>query len=231
MEIPSLPVLAEFVLKLRDDFQIHDFVETGTYLGVTARWASRNFPQVYTVEASKDLWERAVKSHAGMANIEFLHGDSRTALAGLLPRLISPTIFWLDAHWSAGVTFGKEDQCPLLGELDALRSILKNAFVLIDDANLFLSPPPRPNSLSAWPDIYTVLHTLKQDAADNYVLVFENVVISVPAHAQSSVASFCQDFSTRRFEQKVRAERAFLNRVFFRVRRKLEHTFPALKAK
>lgn len=229
MDIPSSPGLAEFVLNLRDTFLISDFVETGTFLGVTAFWASQYFRQVYTVEASQELFERAVKSHSSIKNIEFTHGTSQAMLGDLLPRLIHPALFWLDAHWSAGITFGEKDQCPLLGEIQALQNILHDAFVMIDDANLILSPPPRPNSLTAWPDIYTVLHALKQTAQTTYVLVFENVIISVPEYAKSYVSAYCQEINTRRFDQKVLAEQALLNRIIFRLSRKLVHTFPALK--
>lgn len=218
MDIPSTPVLAKLVEKLRAEFKIRHFIETGTFLGSTARWASQRFEKVFTIEASKDLWERAAESHASINNIEFLYGDSRVVLGDLLPRLASPAIFWLDAHWSAGVTFGKEAECPLLEELAIIQKHLDEAFILIDDADLFLSPPPHPHERDAWPEIYSVLHSLKQRFVDNYVVVFENVIICVPPAARPFLASYCQDSNTLRSQNKSHPQRSLWQRILSTLR-------------
>nr|VFK13685.1 MAG: hypothetical protein BECKLPF1236A_GA0070988_100932 [Candidatus Kentron sp. LPFa]VFK29804.1 MAG: hypothetical protein BECKLPF1236C_GA0070990_1009510 [Candidatus Kentron sp. LPFa] len=51
-----------------------------------------------------------------------------------------PAVFWLDARYSVGSTAGADDQCPLIGELEAIVARPYGDFVLIDDVRLFLSP-------------------------------------------------------------------------------------------
>ncbi|MFO7733952.1 MAG: hypothetical protein R6X21_09920 [Candidatus Aminicenantes bacterium] len=217
MDIPSTPVIADLILKLQKEYSIHDFVETGTYLGATAVWASQRFERVYTIEASKELWERAVSNHASIGNIEFLYGDSWSVLDRLAPRLVSPIFYWLDAHWSAGNTFGEGAECPLLDELAIIQKQPQAAFILIDDADMFLSPPPRPHSPDAWPDIYSVLYLLKQEF-ENYVVVFENVIICVPTIARSFLASYCQDRNTARSKERNRVKISLFQRILSRLR-------------
>ena len=54
-------------------------------------------------------------------------------------KINEPAIFWLDGHYSAGITARGDKDCPIFEELDAIFD--KNNFehiLLIDDARLFI---------------------------------------------------------------------------------------------
>ena len=132
----------DLVLWMRDTFKAKVFVETGTNQAETAVWASANFERVFTVEAHEPLHQKAVETYGSYKNIRFLKGDSRTHIKSLTSSLIEPAIFWLDAHWCGENTFGKSDECPVVGELELLNASKVPHIVLIDDARFFLAPPP-----------------------------------------------------------------------------------------
>ena len=54
------------------------FIETGTYKAQTSVWASKQFDRVYTVEASKKLYNEAVEQYGNIQNIKFICGISVT---------------------------------------------------------------------------------------------------------------------------------------------------------
>jgi hypothetical protein len=198
MDIPSSPVISSLVLYLRDQFRIENFVETGTYHAATAIWASRQFNQVYTIEAAHQLWEKASEKYAHIANVHFLYGDSRVHLKSLSTILNSSALFWLDAHYSGGDTFGATDECPLLSELEAIRSGVDNPFILIDDASYFLSPPPKPHNPTQWPDLTEIVASLTDNGkSDCYNLVLEEVIVSAPRFAREIVQAYAQDINTQ----------------------------------
>lgn len=196
----------ELVLRLSDRFGVDTFIETGTFRGRTAGWAAQFFPCVKTIERSKELYDEAVARHGRLDNVEFLHGDSRELLKGVVPALQRPAIFWLDAHWSGGVTYGENDECPLIEEIAVLRRSPHEHMVLIDDARLFLSPPPRPHRVEAWPTIDRVAEELKA-VHPVYMVVVEDVIVVVPHYAREIVAEYCQEVATIRWEERKREPR------------------------
>jgi hypothetical protein len=170
----------ELVLWLRDVFKIDVFVETGTNRAETAVWASAHFAHVFTIEANEGLHQRAIETFGDRKNIQFLKGDSRVHIKSLLASLTEPAIFWLDAHWCGEDTFGKTEECPVVGELELLNTSEVNHIVLIDDARLFLAPPPPPHEPNHWPDIATICGLLSTRATSRYVVVHDDVIIAVP---------------------------------------------------
>lgn len=113
-------------------------VETGTYYGDMVMAQKDNFSGVYSIELGLDLWEQAKKRFEPYRHIEILQGDSGKVLLELVPRLTGPAIFWLDGHYSAGVTALGEKVCPVFEELDAIfKDGSTSHILLIDDARLF----------------------------------------------------------------------------------------------
>ena len=54
-------------------------------------------------------------------------------------QLNEPAIFWLDGHYSAGITARGELDCPIYGEIDAIFNGKKlNHVILVDDARCFI---------------------------------------------------------------------------------------------
>lgn len=163
---------------LKETMNLTTAVEGGTYLGGTAKKLSREFEKVYTIEKSDVMFTKAKENIRSIYNITQLLGDSREHL----PKLVAEyddILFWLDAHWSGGDTYGEEDQCPLLQELVIIfQSAIRNYAILIDDARLFLAPPPLPHRLKNWPTIKQVADILPSNFD---MIVHEDVIYLVPS--------------------------------------------------
>lgn len=177
-------------LWLRDLANLKVFVETGTNLGNTAKWASSNFYEVKTIEGDQELWQAARERFPEAENIEWLLGDSRERLGEVVSKLNSPTIFWLDAHWCGKGTFDKENECPLMEELTVINQMTLEHVILIDDARLFLAPPPLPHSAARWPDLTAVVRELTRGS--RYVAVYRDVIVAVSRGIQAELVKFLQ---------------------------------------
>jgi hypothetical protein len=175
---------------MQDIFNVRVFVETGTHQAETAVWASANFECVFTIEAHEPLHQKAVETFGNCKNIRFLKGDSRSHIKSLTSSLTEPAIFWLDAHWCGENTFGKSDECPVVGELELLNASKVPHIVLIDDARLFLAPPPAPHEATHWPDISAICRLMAAHDSHRYVAVHDDVIIGVPGAARLQLVEF-----------------------------------------
>lgn len=197
---PGVPEI--LVKEFQNHFNLTYFIETGTYLGNTANWASSQFENVVTIEASKELFFAAKNNFKDIPNIQFTLGDSAFELSSIVTSLPKPAVFWLDAHWSGGITTGVDNQCPLLKELDAINKSELEHFILIDDARFFLSPPPFPHSPNQWPNIVSIIDRLRLQH-DRYIVIIEDVIVAVPEYAKSVTAEYCQITSTMLEEDRI----------------------------
>lgn len=200
MGIVKMGPPAEIILKLKDAYNISRFVETGTYYGNTAFWASRFFKQVLTIEYSEIIYSQVTKKFNHVKNIEFSYGDTRDRLKDIVAKLGAPCIFWLDAHWSGGLTYGNNDDCPIIEEIEIINNSKYDNFIFIDDARFFMSPPPRPHAVENWPDIAMVLNALHSANGKKYIVIIEDVIIAVPDTAKAIVSQYCQDANTKLWE-------------------------------
>lgn len=191
---PGVP--SDLAMMLQREISAVDFVETGTFHGKTAFWASQHFTQVYTIERSTTIYERAIATYGKVANISFLQGDSREQLRALQPKLLRPALFWLDAHWSAGETYGAGDECPLLEEITSIDAGRPDHVLLIDDARLFLAPPPRPHRPEQWPNIVQVIEALTARLPERLVVVIGDVLVAVPPSCGPALTNYCQEVAT-----------------------------------
>lgn len=191
----------DLVLWLRDRFQVNVFVETGTNRAETAVWAAENFGSVFTIEANGPLHQQAKGTFGNRENIHFLEGDSRTHIRSLLTRLTEPAIFWLDAHWCGEDTFGKSEECPVIGELELINASKVDHLVLIDDARLFLAPPPLPHDAKHWPDVAAICKLLSTPENSRYVVVHDDVFIGVPECARPGLVEFVRGEALKNVSQ------------------------------
>ncbi|HEY9619623.1 MAG TPA: FkbM family methyltransferase [Crinalium sp.] len=196
----------ELILQLQAAHAIRHFVETGTYLGQTAYWASQFFEHVTTIEFSESLYERAKTHYAQIKNLQFLYGHSLAQLRTLVPHLDSAALFWLDAHWSGGETYGANDECPLLDEIEIINQSEFEHFILIDDARLFTAPPPPPHQIQQWPDISQIVQALNACHHKRYIVVVEDVILAVPESAKALVAHYGQQVALK--EQQTAASQS-----------------------
>lgn len=192
----------ELVLRLKEEFSISDFVETGTFSGGTSTWAASHFEQVTTIENSRKIYEQTVARHGHIPNIKFLMGNSKDLLESVVTTLETPAIFWLDSHWCGGDSYGEQEQCPLLEEIAILNASPVNHFLLIDDARLFTSPPPRPHQVEDRPPIDQVIQNIKAGPHDKYIVIIQDVILVVPRSARNLVAHWSQEVNADISKQK-----------------------------
>lgn len=116
------------------------WIETGTYFGTTTKFMSKYAKKVHTIEPSRDLYQLAKLNLKTYRNVETHFGTSEEILPQLLAGIHGSVTFWLDGHYSAGVTFEGSQHCPVRDELDSISSNLRNfedVSILIDDARCF----------------------------------------------------------------------------------------------
>jgi len=190
----QLGINRDLALRLRDVLGIQTFIETGTYKGATAVWAAEHFARVITIEGYRKRFDGATRQYAGQfPNIHFFYGDSRHVLSRVLGEVDEPALFWLDAHWCGeGATDAHDigDECPLVEELTAINN---HAFaaqhaILIDDARLFIQPPPYPHDPKQWPSLAEVEKQLS--AFPRTTAVYEDIILSVPPKGIGVVSEF-----------------------------------------
>ena len=149
-----------------------DFIETGTYLGDTI-WHFRNhFRRLFSIEINPVLAAAAQRRFSNSSQIMILHGDSSSMLGELMSKIEGPALFFLDGHYSGGIT-GKADlECPIWAELNCILGMKhQNYSIIIDDARLFgrdRDYPPLPK-----------LHSFLAAALPNHSIKVENDLIFV----------------------------------------------------
>jgi len=120
-------------------------VETGTYYGAMIEALRGDFDTIYSIELSEELHRQAVLRFADQAHVELIHGDSGQALKALLERIKMPSLFWLDGHYSAGVTARGDKDTPIVEELSHIFSAPDIGHVIyVDDARCFGVEPGYP---------------------------------------------------------------------------------------
>lgn len=126
------------VLEYGRRYGIDTLVETGTYMGAMIQAVRRRFRLIYSIELSEELHKRAAERFHRQRHVRLLHGDSATMLPGIIEQLEGPVVFWLDAHYSGGVTGRAALDTPIVQEIE---TILGRNFagdvILIDDARCF----------------------------------------------------------------------------------------------
>ena len=173
------------IRRLAEDGGARCFIEGGTHIGGTARWASSHFEHVWTIEGHPQMYERG--SHLDThGNVKRLLGNTKDKLPEVLKALTGPAVFWLDAHWCGPQTFQDErgGECPILEELEAVgrwsAESGHDAFVLVDDARLFLAPPPPPHDPAQWPDAEALFAAGQRLPGQRFQAVWEDVFYSIP---------------------------------------------------
>jgi hypothetical protein len=120
-------------------------VETGTYLGDMVAAMRDEFPRIVSIELDPLLAQRAADHFAQDEHIQIIQGDSAIRLPECLSTLKAPALFWLDAHFSGGVTARADTDTPVWAELDTiLQHPVDGHVVLIDDARAFGRAPGYP---------------------------------------------------------------------------------------
>ena len=119
-------------------YRLPVFIETGTYMGEMIDAVLNLFPKIISIEFDLKLAQSAKNKYSSMRHVTILQGDSGTLLPELLAGIKEPCLFWLDAHYSGGVTGQADSETPIVKEI---KSILEHPcsdhVILIDDAREF----------------------------------------------------------------------------------------------
>jgi hypothetical protein len=127
------------IKEYQNKYQINILIETGTYLGDMVEAQRNNFSKIISIEISESLQKKATKRFSKYKHIKILHGDSSNILPVIMKDIQKPAIFWLDGHYSAGITEKGQKECPIFEEIDAILN--ENHFkhiLLVDDARCFI---------------------------------------------------------------------------------------------
>lgn len=114
-------------------------IESGTYLGMTARRAAHCFSHVYTIELDGALASAAKARLSKLKNVTVVQGDSTEVLPGLMGKAeIDNALVFLDGHYSGGSTALGPVVEPAILELEVLAPFRDRLVaVVIDDFRTF----------------------------------------------------------------------------------------------
>jgi len=135
---PPHLIKQETVKKYAHKFSTDILIETGTYLGEMVFAMKDVFSQIYSIELDSDLYMKAKERFANASNIHIIQGDSSKVLPDLLTSIKQPCLFWLDGHYSGGITAKSDLDTPILEELKHIfaHTVIDHV-ILIDDARFF----------------------------------------------------------------------------------------------
>ncbi len=134
------PHFVKQTVVLRHALQGSTWIETGTYTGDTTQLLSQAAGFVYSIEPEPTLYDKAVERFRAHPNVLILKGLSEAVLPTLLPTLAGDVSFWLDGHYSGGVSFKGPHDTPIVLELAAIAGNLarwRRVTVLVDDVRCF----------------------------------------------------------------------------------------------
>jgi hypothetical protein len=113
-----------------------------------------NFDAIYSIELDAELCRNAQKRFAKQRNIMIFQGDSGAILGEILASIKLPCLFWLDGHYSAGITARGSSETPIKKELRHIsgHSHKRSHIILVDDARCFTGEGDYPSirSLRDW---------------------------------------------------------------------------------
>lgn len=140
-------------------------IETGTYYGDMVAAQLGNFERIISIELSDKLYKKAVERFKGVENVTLLHGDSGKLLPAIVKTLHEPATFWLDGHYSRGVTARGDKDTPVKDELKAILNHHIRHKILMDDARHYTGD-----------NDYPTIDEIKK-AAKDYTVTVDNDII------------------------------------------------------
>jgi hypothetical protein len=184
----------ELVGALKEALPLEVLVETGTFRGDSIAGLAGDFREVHSVEMSEEYYAHARKRLAALPHVHLALAHSPDFLRDLRPRLGNRAVlYFLDAHWCvASDVAGTESQCPLLDEIAAIGRLGESSAILIDDARLFLAPPPEPHEVGQWPSFDQIDSALRKLSPAHELMVVNDVMVFHPRSARAAVNAFAR---------------------------------------
>jgi len=145
--VPPPQVFKRRVIKdYAKKFDIRTLLETGTYLGDTVEDCRELFEKIYSIELDKKLHANAIQKFGPFPHISLVQGDSGQKIGEILAVLNEPCLFWLDGHYSEGITAKGNLNTPIIAELDHIfNHKISSHVILIDDARCFIGADDYPS--------------------------------------------------------------------------------------
>jgi len=155
-------------------FHTEILVETGTYLGDMVEAQRDHFKKIYSIELSEKLFNKALKRFKGQLHITILQGDSGIVLNKLMNEIDKPALFWLDGHYSHGMTAKGEKECPVPEELTTILKSSLPHIILIDDARLF-------NGTHDYPTVGQIAEIIRSNNKHYLVEIKDDIIRLTPS--------------------------------------------------
>lgn len=166
---PSPPphiIKEELIRDYAKAFNTSVLIETGTYLGDMVHAMKKSFSRIISFELDQTLAAQARERFANEHHIEIIQGDSGKLLGEHLATINEPCLFWLDGHYSGGITAKGSLETPIKNELTAiLKHPVAGHVILIDDARCFTGE-----------NDYPTIDELKRSVADHKFSVEHDVI-------------------------------------------------------
>jgi len=156
-------------------FHTEILVETGTYLGDMVEAQRNHFKKIYSIELSEKLYNKAQKRFNDHLHIKILHGDSGAVLNKLMTVIEKPALFWLDGHYSGGITAKGKKECPVPEELETILKSPLQHIILIDDARLF-------NGTHDYPTIGQIDEIIKVNNRQYSIEIKDDIIRLTPSY-------------------------------------------------
>ena len=158
------------------------WIESGTYLGSTTSFLSKISPHVHTIEPEKTLYLNAKKQFF-QCNVTCYNDTSENIIHLIIGNLDGEINFWLDGHYSGGITFKGDIECPVLKELETISQNLKKfkkICIFIDDARCFFEG----NEYVNYPSINKIIDWARNN---NFVWKVEHDIIILSYNAKTDL--------------------------------------------
>ena len=177
--IAPSPVKLMIISAYLQRFDLHQFIETGTYHGDTLAYIAHDKAVKCTsIELADSYYRLAMQRFVSYTNVHLLQGDSGAVLPELVRTLRAPALFWIDGHYSGEITARGELDTPVSAELQAiLNSPIKNHVILIDDARCF-------NGTNSYPHLNSLLNIVQENTT-YHIEVSTDIIRLTPKDRES----------------------------------------------
>jgi hypothetical protein len=161
-------------------FNLKVLVKMGTYYGDMVAAMRPFFDRIYSIELSRDLYEKAARRFANDGAVQIIYGDIGVEFGNLVPWLEGPALFWLDGHYAAGETALGGKDTPIFEELAHIfNSGSAGHVIVIANARSF-------GRDAGYPTIAELKQFIRSAKPDAYIEVENDSILVLPREADRS---------------------------------------------